>query len=148
MINEIYDTQSLNEINCFIFRRILDKLLISNHWILQPHGSWICDLPSFYRCDHISKPSIKTAYRVISAGSVLSKSALSLQQVTTMLLNFLWKETSGSARVPWGLSKRTLTGRYGNLRIVIAESLFCPPQRHFCDDDGANDVCDKHSSHI
>lgn len=58
------------------------------------------------------------------------------------------KGDTGSARVPWGLSKRTLTGRYGNLWILIAESLFCPPQRHLCDDDGANDVCEKHSSHI
>ena len=56
---------------------------------------------------------------------------------------------TGSARVPWGRqAERTRTGRYGNSRIFIAESLFCPPQRHFCDDDGAKAVCEKHSSHI
>ena len=79
MINEIYDTQSLNENQLFYFQTDFGQVIDINHWILRPHGSWNCDLTSFYRCDHISKPStIITAYRVISAGSVFSWLALFL----------------------------------------------------------------------
>ena len=103
----------------FYFQTDFGQVIDINHWILRPHGSWNCDLTSFYRCDHISKPStIITAYRVISAGSVFSWLALFL---SNRWLKCFW---TCSERRRWFSQSAVGAFKKGLLRDVMGISGF------------------------